>query len=289
MRDFIPWDSQPLDVWTDRYAEGKFIELAGRRTHYVERGSGDPVLLIHGFNMDLNTWTKNLDQLAEEFKVFAIDLWGQGYSTRGFLDYGYDLFEEQVRLFMDAMGIERISLVGHSMGGGTSVVFALRKREMVSKLVLVGSTSIPTRLPFRSKIFRIKGVAEFLMALRSDRVRRMNYEDFWVNDPDSLTEEYYQKFTCYQKVEGSTEVLLTILRKDFFNTLENEIQELGQLEIPTLIVWGRNDKTLPLFCAEEINRLMPGSRLEILDDAAHLANFDRPNTFNKLVIDFLND
>jgi len=175
------------------------------------------------------------------------------------------------------------------MGGGTSVVFALRKREMVSKLVLVGSTSIPTRLPFRSKIFRIKGVAEFLMALRSDRVRRMNYEDFWVNDPDSLTEEYYQKFTCYQKVEGSTEVLLTILRKDFFNTLENEIQELGQLEIPTLIVWGRNDKTLPLFCAEEINRLMPGSRLEILDDAAHLANFDRPNTFNKLVIDFLND
>jgi pimeloyl-ACP methyl ester carboxylesterase len=239
--------------------------------------------------MDLNTWTKNLDQLAEEFKVYAVDLWGQGYSTRGFLDYGYDLFEEQVRLFMDAMGIERTSLVGHSMGGGTSVVFALRNREMVSKLVLVGSTSITTRLPFRSKIFRLKGVAEFLMALRSDRVRRMNYEDFWVNEPDSLTEDYYQKFTCYQKVEGSTEVLLTILRKDFFNTLENEIQELGQFDIPTLIVWGRNDKTLPLFCAEEINRLMPGSRLEILDDAAHLANFDRPDTFNKLVIDFLSD
>lgn len=289
MSEFIPWNSQPLDVWADRYAEGKFIDLAGRRTHFVERGQGKPVVLIHGFNLDSHTWIRNLDQLAARFKVYAPDLWGQGYSTRQPLDYGYGLFEEQIRLFMEAIDIQKASLVGHSMGGGTSIVFALKNRDKVDKLVLLDSAGIPTPLPFRSKVFRLKGVAEFLMSLRTDRIRRMNLEDIWIHDRELLTEDYYKKLVLYQKVEGSTEALLTILRKDFFNTLENEIRELGQLNIPTLIVWGREDASLPLRCAEEMHRLMPGSRLEILDKAGHLANFDRPDAFNKLVSDFLND
>ncbi len=127
------------------------------------------------------------------------------------------------------------------------------------------------------------------MSLRTDRIRRKNLEDIWIHDRELLTEDYYQKLVHYQKIEGSTEALLTILRKDFFNTLEDKIGELGKLKIPTLIIWGREDKSLPLHCSEEMHRLMPGSRLEILDKAGHLANFDRADVFNELVIDFLND
>lgn len=289
MTEFIPWNSQPLDVWADRYAEGKFIDLAGRRTHFIERGQGNPAVLIHGFNLDSHTWIKNLDHLAARLKTYVPDLWGQGYSTRQPLDYGYDLFEEQIRLFMEALDIQKASLVGHSMGAGTSIVFALKNRDKVDKLVLVDSTGIPTSLPFRSKVFRLKGVAEFLMSLRTDRIRRMNLEDIWIHDRESLTEAFYEKLVLYQKVEGSTQALLSILRKDFFNTLEDDIRELGKLEIPTLIVWGRQDASLPLRNAEEMHRLMPGSRLEILDKAGHLANFDRPDAFNELVSEFLID
>lgn len=288
MSEFIQWNSQPLDVWAEQHAEGNFIDLAGRRTHFIEKGQGNPVVLIHGFNLDSHTWIKNIDRLATRFKVYAPDLWGQGYSTRQPLDYGYDLFEEQIRLFMDALDIQKASLVGHSMGGGTSIVFSLRNRNRVDKLVLVGSTGISTKLPFRSKIFRLKGVAELLMSLRTDRIRRMNLEDFWIQNHELLTNDIYQKLIHYQKIEGSTEALLTILRKDFFNTLENEIRELGQLDIPTLIIWGRNDATLSFLCGEEIHRLIPHSRLEILGDAAHLANFDCADEFNALVISFLN-
>jgi pimeloyl-ACP methyl ester carboxylesterase len=289
MGEFIPWNSQPLDVWAELYAEGKFIDLAGRRTHFVESGKGKPIVLIHGFNLDSHTWIKNIDHLAARFKVYAPDLWGQGYSSRQPLDYGYGLFEEQVRLFMEAFDIQKPSLVGHSMGGGTSIVFALKNPDKVDRLVLLDSTGIPTPLPFRSKVFRLKGVAEFLMSLPTDRIRRMNLEDIWIHNRELLTEDYYEKLVLYQKVEGSTEALLTILRKDFFNTLEDEIQELGQLDIPTLIVWGREDASLPVRCAEEMHRLMPESRLEILDKAGHLANFDRADEFNELVTSFLND
>lgn len=287
MAEFVPWDSQSLDKWAETYAEGNFIDLGGHRTHYLEAGSGEPVILIHGFNLDNQTWTKNFDQLAAHFKVFAPDLWGQGFSTRQPLDYGYDLFVEQIRLFMEALDIQKASLVGHSMGAGTSIVFSLKHRETVNKLVLLGSTGIPTKLPARSKAFKLKGVAELLMSLPTDRIRRSNLGDYWIHDRGSLTEQYYQKFVHCQKIQGSTEALLTILRKDFFHTLEDEIRDLGHLDIPTLIIWGRADKTIPLSSAEEIHRLIPGSRLEVLDGAGHLANFDRPDAFNKLVIDFL--
>ncbi len=289
MDSFVPWNSQPLDVWADRHAEGNFIDLDGHRTHFVERGEGEPVILIHGFNLDLNTWIGNLDPLAAHFKVYAPDLWGQGYSTREPLQYGYDLFEDQIRLFMDALDLPKASLVGHSMGGGTSIVFSIRNRHRVDKLILVDSTGIPTRLPFRSKVFRLKGVAEFLMSLPTDRIRRMNLADIWIHDPDSLTEGAYRTFTLYQKIEGTTEALLSILRKDFFNTLENEIRELGQLDIPTLLIWGREDASLPVSNAEVMNRLIGNSRLEVLDHAGHLANFDQPDAFNELVIEFLTD
>ena len=289
MDRFVPWNSQSLDAWTESHAEGSFIDLEGRRTHFIERGQGRPVVLIHGFNLDLHTWISNLDALAARFKVYAPDLWGQGYSTREPLEYGYDLFEEQLRLFMDALNLQRASLVGHSMGGGTAIVFAPRNPDRVDKLVLVDSTGIPTRLPFRSKVFKLKGVAEFLMSLPTDRIRRMNLEDIWIHDRGSMTEDIYRKLTLYQKIEGTTEALLAILRADFFNTLEAEIRELGKLGIPTLIIWGREDASLPVSNAETMHQLMPGSRLEILDNAGHLANFDQADSFNELVIDFLSD
>ena len=287
MHRFIPWNSQPLDAWADKYAEGQFIDLAGRRTHFIERGHGKPVILIHGFNLDHHTWIKNLDTLAAHFKVYAPDLWGQGYSTREPLPYGYDLYEAQLRLFMDALDLKKVSLVGHSMGGGISIVFALRNCHRVDKLVLVGPAGIRTRLPFRAKVFMLKGVAEFLLSLPTDRVRRMNLEKMWIYDRGALTEDIFRKLTLYQKIEGSTEALLAILRADFFGTLDAEIKEFGKTGVPTMIFWGREDGSIPVSNAEKMKNLIPGSRLKILENAKHLANFDQADTFNERVIDFL--
>ncbi|AQV02461.1 MULTISPECIES: alpha/beta fold hydrolase [Desulfococcus] len=288
MHRFVPWNSQPLEAWAEKYAEGRFIDLAGRRTHFIERGRGRPVVLIHGFNLDHHSWIKNLDALAAHFKVYAPDLWGHGYSTREPIAYGYDLFEEQIRLFLDALDIQSASLIGHSMGGGTSIVLGLRHPDRVDKLVLVDASGIPTRLPFQAKIFRLKGVAEFLLSLPTDRIRRMNLADIWIHDRGALTEDIYRNLMGFQKIEGTTQALLAILRADFFNTLEAEIKALGGSGIPTMIIWGREDAALPVGNAKTMKDFIPGSRLEILEKAGHLANFDQADTFNELVIDFLN-
>ena len=119
MSKFIPWDSQPLEQWTAQYARGKLITLDGLQTHYLEQGEEvdgvAPVIFIHGFFYDSYLWNANL---AAHRKVYALDLWGFGFSTRQPLDYGYSLYAKQVLQFMDALKIPKATLVGQSMGGG---------------------------------------------------------------------------------------------------------------------------------------------------------------------------
>ena len=86
LKKFTPWNSQPLDAWAQQYAEGSSIDLAGHRTHFIEEGSGDPVILVHGFFFDAFTWHSNVGALSASFRVIAPDLWGFGYSTREPLD-----------------------------------------------------------------------------------------------------------------------------------------------------------------------------------------------------------
>ena len=117
MAEFIPWNSLSLEEGRQMVAHGKFIDLNGRSTHYIEAGTGEPLILIHGFNMDLNTWMNNMEFLGAGHKVYALDLWGFGYSTREPLDYGFELIVEQVHLFMETLSIEKATLFGHSMGG----------------------------------------------------------------------------------------------------------------------------------------------------------------------------
>ncbi|MGB3713724.1 MAG: alpha/beta fold hydrolase [Candidatus Promineifilaceae bacterium] len=289
MNGFVPWNSQSLSKWSQKHAQGKFIDLNGRSTHYVQRGEGEPIILIHGFNMDMNTWARNIEALASNHSVYAIDLWGLGYSTREPLDPGYPLFSEQLCLFMDALGIEKATLVGHSIGGGTAIYFAVQYPNRVDKLVLVDPTGIPNPLPLRSKFFTLPGVGEFLLSINNNYFRRKNLKDIWFHEKNRLTDEVFDDLTQFQKVEGSSEILLQILRKDFFHTLSEEINQLSLLEIPTLIIWGRHDASIPLEIGQEMHRILEGSLFEVIDNGGHMPNWDSPAQFNQMVLAFIGE
>lgn len=287
MPNFVPWNSQSLEEWSAKYAAGEIIDLDGNSTHYLEKGEGPPVILIHGYFLDSYTWANNIDALATRFKVYAVDLWGSGYSTREPLDYGYALYAYQIQKFMDALGIERASLVGHSMGGGTAIKFSGLHPGRVEKLILVDTAGWPHGLAFRSRIFSLPGVGEFLMGLKANWFIRMNLANLWFFKKESLSEDNFENLTRFLKIVGTTEWVMSVLRKRFFHTLSEEIERLGTLDIPTLIIWGREERSIPLQSGEKIHRTLTGSRLEILEQAGHASNFDTPDQFNQLAIDFL--
>lgn len=287
MPDFVPWSSQPLEQWAERHAEGRFIDLGGRKTHYIEKGEGPPLILLHGFFYHTFMWAQNIDALARHFKVYAYDLWGLGYSTREPLDYGYALYAEQLQLFMDAMGISRASLMGQSMGAGTAIRFAVEHRERVDKLVLVDAAGLPNPMPAMARFFNLPGIGEFFVGLKTDAIRKVALKDIFIHDKSRVTDDYFERVTRTQKIAGSNRVGLSIQRNDFFDKLGDEIRRLGTMDVPTLIVWGRQDKAIPLRCGEEMHRLLPGSRLEILDKAGHVPNDEQSERFNALALEFL--
>jgi pimeloyl-ACP methyl ester carboxylesterase len=284
---FVPWDSQPLDEWTRVHAPGYTVKLAGRQTHFVRRGAGPPVLLVHGFNLDHATWLANIDPLARHLTVHAVDLWGAGYSARGPFDWGFDLFAEQIRLLLDHLGIEAVHLVGHSMGGGACLALAAAHPERVGRMVLVDSVGIQRSPTLRERLFRLPRLPELLLALPTDRIRRSNLLDLWVHDPELLTPEVYARLTRHQKIGGTTAAALAILRRDFFNTLGGEIDAVARHRIPTMLVWGRHDRAVPIEAGWTMHGRIPGSRFEVFDRSSHLPNFDEPDRFNDLVVGFL--
>ena len=287
MTGFVPWDSQPLEDWASKYALGKFIELDGLSTHYIEKGTGDPIILLHGFFFDTYMWDKNIDVLAERYKVYAFDLWGFGYSTREPLDYGYPLYTKQLRKFMDALEIPQASLIGQSMGGGTIINFTISNRERVNKIILVDVAGMPNRLPIMGRISNLPILGEFMYGLNNNLLRKMTLGNTFLHNKHIITEEYFENATRFHKIKGTTEVLLHVTRKQFFYTLIEEIRKLSLLDVPILIVWGREEKSIPLAVGEEMHKILKGSRLEILDQAGHCAHDDQSTLFNQLALDFL--
>jgi pimeloyl-ACP methyl ester carboxylesterase len=274
-------------VWAKKYAEGKLIDLEGRRTHFIEAGSGEPVILVHGFAFDTFTWHNNFEALAANFRVLALDLWGFGYSTREPLDYGYPLYAEQLLMFMDALDIEKASLIGHSMGGGTAIYFSVHHPDRVNRLLLVDAGGMPNPLPLLGRLTNLPLVGELMYGMRGNIMRRMALKTNWIHDESFITDSYFENATRFHKVKGSTKVMLTILRKQFFHTLPDEVRALGELNIPTLIVWGRHDTAIPLARGHEMHALLEGSRLEVLDNVGHCPHDETFAWFNQMAVEFL--
>jgi pimeloyl-ACP methyl ester carboxylesterase len=287
MIESIPWNSQPLDEWARKYAAGKFIDLDGYSTHYIEKGEGEPVILIHGFLYNSYTWNNNIDALADRFKVYALDLWGFGYSTREPLDYGYPLYADQLLKFMDALNIQKASLVGHSMGGGTCIFFSVQHRERVNKVILVDPAGMPNPLPLIGKIANLPKVGEFLLGLKGNFYRKMVLSTTFIYDKGFITDSYFENVTRFHKIKGTTEVLLKILRKQFFHTLLDEIRRLGEIDVSILIIWGRHDKAVPFERGQEMYKILRGSRLEIFEQMGHCPHDEQSQKFNQLALDFL--
>ncbi len=286
MPAYIPWNSQDLHEWASKHAPGTLIDLDGHATHYVERGTGEPVILLHGFFYNSCMWEKNIDALAEKFRVFAIDLWGFGYSTREPLDYGYPLYERQLCAFMDALGIDKASMVGQSMGGGICLSLAANQMERIEKLILVSPAGLPNPYPLIARLPTLPGVGEFFLSMPGNLSRRIALRNFFF-DGNHISDSDFEKVTLPHKIKGSNEIMLKILRARFFDTIKGEIESLKDTDIPILLIWGREDRGIPLEKGIEMNSIIKGARLEIFDHAGHCPHDEQSGRFNQLALDFL--
>jgi pimeloyl-ACP methyl ester carboxylesterase len=151
----------------------------------------------------------------------------------------------------------------------------------------VAPAGLPHKMPFIAKLFCLPRVGEFFFSLNTDTIRKKNLADFFIYDKKLLTQSYFENATRYQKIKGTSETGLSILRKNFFFELSDEVKKLNEMGVPILIVWGRQDKGNPLSSGIEMSRMLENSQLEVFEQAGHVPNFEKADRFNELAISFL--
>lgn len=289
--DFFSKETCMHEEASKRWAKGKFVTVEGKKVHYLEKGNGSPLIMIHGFLYHTVMWQKNIDALAEKFKVYAIDLWGFGYSERlEKMDYSFALYGKQVKGFMDALNIKQATLVGQSMGGGISVYVAAHYPEMVDRLILVAPAVIPYPDTLIGKIYKLPHVGEFLNAIPGDALMTNNLKAIWFYDQSKVTDEYAKEVLQPLCIKGSHDGLMFILRNVLKEPyVKKEAEQLAQLNKSILIIHGREDKAIPLNRAITLQKLWKGSKLAIFEKAGHSPHEEHPEKFNKLALDFLSE
>jgi len=279
--------SEWLDIdWREHQ---KWVQVAGRPVNVIDIGEGSAIVFIHGLAGAWVNWLENIPHFARDHRVIAMDLPGFGHSPMPAEKISIAGYGRIVDELLDALGIERAVVVGNSMGGFIGAELALAFPTRVSKLVLISAAGISAENMWREPVMAVGR----LMAVGAARtgVRQMPV----VNRPRlrraalQLVIRYPEKLS----VPLASELVVGAGSRGFVGGLDAVLgysfrDRLPEIEIPTLIVWGRNDILIPVEDAYEFQRLIgSNARLEIFDDTGHLAMLERPSRFNGLLDGFI--
>lgn len=290
--------TRPRDVEWDEHRErlhhaekSRFVEIEGVRVHYQEAGAADapPVLLIHGFCASNFVWSETLVPLAEAgFRVIAPDLIGFGFSGKpSGGEYTFEMQARMIRGLMDALGIERATLVGSSYGGAVAAVCALDHAARVERLVLVGAVSndeVPRRAWLRLAASPVVGEVFSPVLLDARRLVKRHLRRTYAAQNGFLLDE--ERITAHQRpllAADTHRAILCMLRRWSAERIELEAERITQ---PTLLVWGAHDREVPLRSGERLHGLIKGSRLFVFPDCGHLPQEERPLELVSLVAEF---
>jgi pyruvate dehydrogenase E2 component (dihydrolipoamide acetyltransferase) len=251
------------------------VEVDGLRLRYVELGEGTsvPVLLLHGFGADLNTWMFTQPALAQGTRVVALDLPGHGGSSKELPDAGGESLAAIVGKALAALGIERMHLVGHSMGGGIASSFALRQPERVATLSLIASASLGAEI-------NTGFIDGFVRASR--RREAVEVLSLLVHDPALVSRTMVEDVLRYKRLDGVPATLAKIAAEWFPDGKQRtDLRDaVAQLKIPVQIIWGRDDRIIPVAHAEALAAKLP---VHIIEEAGHLPHMEKAGEVNRLL------
>ncbi len=279
--------SEWLDV--DWRKHLRSVPIRGTRVNYVEMGEGPPLVFVHGLAGCWQNWLENIPHFAHRRRVIAVDLPGFGESELSREDISIPGYGQFVDAFLGEIGVQRAVLVGNSMGGFITAEVALNHPSRVEKLVLVSAAGLVT-VP-RGQLAVSRRLASLFhlgaartVARREHWVRRRGLRRMFLygvaRHPDRLQPELCYEIASGAGKPGFIDAFSAVLDYDFRD-------RLSDVTDPTLIVWGRNDRIVPVGGAHEYERLITGSRKEIFDDTGHVPMIERPHRFNRLLDEFL--
>ena len=273
--------------------EDRYVEVGKINTRYWVLGQGSPLLLIHGLGASCDYWRYNIRAFSQGYQVYALDLPGFGRSDKRIDDYSLHFAGEFVAAFLDTQGVDRASLVGTSLGGAVSLQFAVQHPHRLEKLVLVSSGGLGRELPLSFRLLTTPLLGEFIAWAWGTRPgMRLTLRSI-VYDPQVIKDEFVNEMAELARLPGAKEMLLSVarmgidLRGQNMVLLEPLLRRVPEIEGPTLIIWGAQDPIIPVAHAHIAHQMIRNSRLHIIDRCGHVPQIEKPEEFNRLVLEFL--
>ena len=261
---------------------GYFVKVGDVNTHYIRKGNGKPLLLIHGIFSSAFVWHKNIDELSRYFDVIAVDLKGYGYSDKpSARRYSREDIRQFMIDFMDAIQVDKAIVAGHSWGGGIAMDLALVCPQRVEKLVLIDSIGYPLKHNFFSWALKLPGMGKLLLALCDKDTLEWILKKGVFFDPSLITDEEIEGWIRPYYVKGSVQAALELRNFDFVIG-----EQLKDISCPVLVIWGQDDKCLPVKFAERFKQDIKGSVLNIIPDCGHNPQEEKPKEVNELIKQF---
>ena len=270
------------------------ITVYGHRVFWRMAGEGPVVVLVHGITGSSAHWEPIMPLLAERYTVVAPDLVGHGESAKPRGDYSLGAYATGIRDLLIALEHPKATVVGHSLGGGVAMQFAYQFPERCDRLVLISSGGIGAEVSLLLRAAALPGSELVLPLLASSRVRAA--AGFLADVLGKLRLRPGNDLA--EMAAGIGSLAESDARQAFLHTLRAVIDPRGQRVnatdrlhlaqvMPSLIVWGERDPIIPVEHAHVAHAAMPGSRLELLEEAGHFPQLDDPITLARLLTDFV--
>jgi pimeloyl-ACP methyl ester carboxylesterase len=262
---------------------GTIVDARGIATFCVDLGDGDPVMLLHGSGPGVSAWANwfgNIPALAERFRVLAPDLVGWGDTERPHaVEYGLRTWVDQCFGVLDALGIDRCSIVGNSLGGRLALAMAAWQPQRVPRMVLMGAAG-PDLVPTPALI---AGRSYEPSIENMDRLLR----EAFAFDPTIVDEELVRIRHEASVAPGAHDAYMTMFAQDVGANTALPNHEIAQIDVPTLVVHGREDAVVPVECGIQLSQLIPRADLLVFGQCGHWTQIEHRDRFNELVGSFL--
>ena len=277
---------------------GSFVQTAGKRVFYRKAGSGQPIILLHGFPASSYNWRRLLPPLSKLGMVIAPDIYGFGYS-----DALSDPVPAAAKLagfmesFTSAMKLDRFALAGHDWGGAAALAYAVQNPSKVSKLVLMNMSVYPDLFehvrtsPDYAQVRRL-ATSGLYRGIAGRFMNRRQVKQLIAPNPNVvISEDDLDNYLVF--VRKGIRNMSTLYSEDSMRLVKETqakiLQSLPGFDIPTSIIWAKNDPFVPLEHAGRLNRDIRNSKLTFLEDTGHFLMEEKPNEVETLVAGFLGE
>ncbi len=279
-------ETQQLTVEVRKTTDGSYIELSQGITHYQQanKGADKTVVLVHGFSVPYYIWQPTYAFLAEQgFHVIRYDLLGRGYSDRPDLIYDQALFDKQLMDLLAGLAIDKpVDIIGLSMGGAIVAKFAADHPEKVNKVIFVD----PSHRPFYSDKLGIPIIGEFIATVfMMPKAAEGQTSDFY--KPEDFP-EWTVKYQDQMQYKGFRNAILSTLRNFAKPDKLCLYEKIGNSGMESLLIWGRQDKTLPLTDSVRVAKALKTETF-IVEESGHLPHYEHPEIVNPKILSFLLD